>query len=74
MRASITFIGDTLLGGDDQGTLDREGYAHAFDGLAPLLADTDLVVANHEGPITRVDRREQGLQRGEEAPLVPGLS
>ncbi len=65
MRASITFIGDTLLGGDDQGTLDREGYAHAFDGLAPLLADTDLVVANHEGPITRVDRRaSKGYNEG----------
>lgn len=56
MTASITFIGDTLLGGDAQETLDREGYARAFDGLAPLLSDTDLVVANHEGPITRADR------------------
>lgn len=57
MTASITFIGDTLLGGDARETLDREGYAHAFGGLAPLLSDTDLVVANHEGPITRADRR-----------------
>lgn len=45
MTASITFIGDA------QETLDREGYAHAFEGLASLLSDTDLVVVNHEGPI-----------------------
>ncbi len=57
MTASITFIGDTLLGGDAQETLDRKGYAHAFEGLAPLLSDTGLVVANHEGPITGADRR-----------------
>lgn len=57
MTASIAFIGDTLLGGDAQETLDREGYAHAFEGLAPLLAGADLVVANHEGPITAADHR-----------------
>lgn len=57
MTTSITFIGDTLLGGDAQETLDREGYAYAFEGLVPLLADTDLLVANHEGPITPADRR-----------------
>ncbi len=45
MTASITLIGDA------QETLDREGYAHVFEGLASLLSDTDLVVANHEGPI-----------------------
>jgi hypothetical protein len=36
--------------------LDRRGYAHAFEGLASLLSDTDLVVASHEGPITGADR------------------
>jgi hypothetical protein len=51
LTASITFIGVILLVGDAQETLDRAGYAHAFEGLAPLLSDTDLVVANHEDPI-----------------------
>jgi hypothetical protein len=31
---------------------DREDYAHAPDGLAPLLLDTDLIVADCEGPIS----------------------
>jgi len=56
LTASITFIGVILLVGDAQETLDRRGYAHAFEGLASLLSDTDLVVANHEGPITGADR------------------
>ncbi|MGH3148398.1 MAG: CapA family protein, partial [Rubrobacter sp.] len=64
MTPSITFIGDTLLGGDAKQTLDREGYAHAFNGLAPLLSDTDLV-ANHEGPITLADHRsDKGYNQG----------
>jgi hypothetical protein len=29
----------------------REGYAHGPDGLAPLLLDKDLLIANREGPI-----------------------
>lgn len=68
MTASIAFIGDTLLGGDAQETLDREGYAHAFRGLAPLLAGADLVVANQEGPITPADRRSaEGHDEGKNA-------
>lgn len=52
MTARIAFLGDTLLGSKAQPTLDREGYAHALADLAPLLADADLVIANHEGPIS----------------------
>ena len=59
MTITVAFIGDTLLGGDAEETLDREGYARAFEGLAPLLSDADLVVANHEGPITRADHRSR---------------
>lgn len=53
MTVRIAFLGDTLLGGEAQATLDEHGYAYALDGLRPLLADADLVVANHEGPLTR---------------------
>jgi poly-gamma-glutamate synthesis protein (capsule biosynthesis protein) len=52
----IAFLGDTLLGGQAQRILERRGYAYAFDGLAPVLAGADLVVANLEGPLTSRDR------------------
>ncbi len=52
MTARIAFLGDTLLGSKAQPTLDREGYGHALADLASLLADADLVIANHEGPIS----------------------
>ena len=48
----VTFLGDTLIGGEAQEVLDRNGAGWAFDGIRPLLAGSDLVVANHEGPIT----------------------
>lgn len=51
-NARIVFIGDTLLGGEGQDTLERFGYGHAFAGMHPLLRDADLVVTNHEGPLT----------------------
>lgn len=56
MGARIAFLGDTLLGGQAQATLDRHGYEHATGGLAPVLADADLVVANLEGPVTATER------------------
>jgi poly-gamma-glutamate synthesis protein (capsule biosynthesis protein) len=52
MTVRIAFIGDTLLGGDARSLLDRHGYTHALAGLAELVADADMVIANHEGPIT----------------------
>lgn len=67
MPPRIAFLGDTLLGGDAQETLDRRGYAYAVEGIAPLLADADMVVANLEGPVTtldqRVPKRDQGRRR-----------
>jgi len=48
----IAFLGDTLLGGDAQSVLDREGYDYALAEIAPLVADADLVVANLEGVIS----------------------
>jgi poly-gamma-glutamate capsule biosynthesis protein CapA/YwtB (metallophosphatase superfamily) len=49
---SVTFLGDTLLGGVAQPVLDQFGPDYALGGIAPLLADSDLVVINHEGPLT----------------------
>jgi len=49
-----------------QATLDREGYGHALSGLAPLLADADLVIANHEGPVSAdapPDEKSYGARR-----------
>ena len=52
MTARIAFLGDILLGGDAQPVLDEKGYDHALAGIADLWADADLVVANHEAPLT----------------------
>jgi poly-gamma-glutamate capsule biosynthesis protein CapA/YwtB (metallophosphatase superfamily) len=51
----VTFLGDTLIGGEAQATLDEFGPAYALDGIRHLLDGSDLVVVNHEGPITRRD-------------------
>lgn len=53
----VAFLGDTLLGGEARATLELRGHGWALSGLAPLLEGADLVVANHEGPITDLDRR-----------------
>jgi poly-gamma-glutamate capsule biosynthesis protein CapA/YwtB (metallophosphatase superfamily) len=60
----ITFLGDTLIGGEAQEVLDRNGPGWAFDGIRPLLADSDLVVANHEGPITLREQPARKLVTG----------
>jgi poly-gamma-glutamate capsule biosynthesis protein CapA/YwtB (metallophosphatase superfamily) len=49
---TLSFLGDTLIGGAAQPTLHQFGHAHALGGIAPLLHDSDLVVINHEGPLT----------------------
>src|SRR5690349_2661062 len=56
----LTFLGDTLVGGEAQAVLDRHAHAFAFDGIRALFAETDLAVANHEGPIT--ERSEPGAK------------
>ena len=53
-----SFIGDTLIGGEGQAVFERQGYSWAFDGIRHLFAQSDLIVANLEGPIT--DREEPG--------------
>ena len=52
MPFTIAFLGDTLLGDLYADVLRTRGYAHAFWGIAQLLARADLVVANLEGVLT----------------------
>ena len=56
----VSFLGDTLIGGEAQDVLEREGYDYAFGGIRHLLDDSDLVVANLEGPVT--ERAEPGAK------------
>jgi poly-gamma-glutamate capsule biosynthesis protein CapA/YwtB (metallophosphatase superfamily)/GNAT superfamily N-acetyltransferase len=48
----IAFLGDTLLGGEAQPLLDEYGHDYPLQRIQHLWADADLVVANHEGPLT----------------------
>jgi poly-gamma-glutamate synthesis protein (capsule biosynthesis protein) len=56
MSIRIAFLGDTLLGGEADETLRLRGYGYALEHVAPLVAGADLVVVNHEGPLTSRDR------------------
>jgi poly-gamma-glutamate synthesis protein (capsule biosynthesis protein) len=69
----IAFFGDTLLGGVGQETIDRFGYGYPLEGLAPLLAGVDLVVANHEGPLTSLERPATKLDTGRKRYWYRGL-
>lgn len=60
----VTFLGDTLIGGEGQAILDRRGPRWAFDGIRDLLTPSDLVVINHEGPITNRTEPEDKLDTG----------
>jgi poly-gamma-glutamate synthesis protein (capsule biosynthesis protein) len=60
----VTFLGDTLVGGEAQAVLSERGTGWAFSGIQPLLSTSDLVVANHEGPITERDAPQQKLDTG----------
>jgi poly-gamma-glutamate capsule biosynthesis protein CapA/YwtB (metallophosphatase superfamily) len=51
----VTFLGDTLIGGEAQNVIDERGADWMFDGVRHLLDESDLVVVNHEGPITSRD-------------------
>lgn len=64
MTLRLAFLGDTLLGGVAQATLDRRGYAYAFAGLKPLLSEADLVIVNHEGPLTLAQQPVQKTDTG----------
>src|SRR5438132_14047891 len=60
----LTFLGDTLVGGEAQPLLDQRGTAWAFEGIRHLLAKSDVVVVNHEGPITPRDHPATKLDIG----------
>ena len=62
--ARITFLGDTLVGGEGQAVLDERGLGWAFDGIRHLLAPSNLVVVNQEGPITGRTRPGAKLDTG----------
>jgi poly-gamma-glutamate capsule biosynthesis protein CapA/YwtB (metallophosphatase superfamily) len=62
--ARVTFLGDTLIGGEAQQVLDERGASWMFDGIRHLLAGSDLVVANHEGPITSREEPARKLVTG----------
>jgi poly-gamma-glutamate synthesis protein (capsule biosynthesis protein) len=64
MSVRIAFLGDTLLGGEAQQTLEQLGYGYAFEGIAPLLSHSNLVVANLEGPVTHLDQPAGKLDTG----------
>jgi poly-gamma-glutamate synthesis protein (capsule biosynthesis protein) len=48
----LAFLGDTLLGGVAQPVLDENGSDWALEEIRTVVQDADLVVANHEGPLT----------------------
>jgi poly-gamma-glutamate capsule biosynthesis protein CapA/YwtB (metallophosphatase superfamily) len=62
--ARVTFLGDTLVGGEAQPVLDERGASWMFDGIRHLLAGSDLVVVNHEGPITSREEPARKLITG----------
>jgi poly-gamma-glutamate capsule biosynthesis protein CapA/YwtB (metallophosphatase superfamily) len=65
--ARLAFLGDTLLGGTGQVVVDRYGYDYPLARIRHLWRDVDLVVANHEGPLTRrtepVAKEDTGRKR-----------
>ena len=67
MTARLAFLGDTLLGGTAQDILDGYGAGYPLSAIQHLWADADLVVANHEGPLTRreapADKANTGKKR-----------
>src|SRR6516162_6150752 len=60
----VSFVGDTLIGGEAQAVLDQRGPRWALDGIRHLFESSDLVVANHEGPLTLLDRPATKLDTG----------
>jgi poly-gamma-glutamate synthesis protein (capsule biosynthesis protein) len=60
----LSFLGDTLIGGEAQPVLDQRGPRWALDGIRHLFESSDLVVANHEGPLTLLDRPATKLDTG----------
>lgn len=61
-RVSITWVGDTLLGDAAQALLDRNGLTWPAAHVLPPR-DTDLVIANAEGPFTDRGELFDPLQR-----------
>jgi poly-gamma-glutamate capsule biosynthesis protein CapA/YwtB (metallophosphatase superfamily)/GNAT superfamily N-acetyltransferase len=61
---TIAFLGDTLLGGEAQPLLDELGHDYPLRRIRHLWGDADLVVANHEGPLTRRTTPSDKLDTG----------
>lgn len=58
-QISILFAGDTWFGetnSDTRKLLAEKGYDYPLQGVAPLLANSDLVIANLETPITNLTK------------------
>jgi poly-gamma-glutamate capsule biosynthesis protein CapA/YwtB (metallophosphatase superfamily) len=63
-RARVTFLGDTLIGGEGQHVVDERGAPWALDAIRDLFVGSDLVVANLEGPVTDRQEPEAKLDTG----------
>lgn len=64
MTARIAFLGDTLLGGSAQEVIDVHGYEYPMARIKHLWTDADLVVANHEAPLTSRDQPVSKVDTG----------
>ena len=49
----IAAVGDIMLDGSAREIMQREGYAHAFNGTREWLQRADIAFGNLEGPLTR---------------------
>jgi poly-gamma-glutamate capsule biosynthesis protein CapA/YwtB (metallophosphatase superfamily) len=49
---SLVHVGDVMLWESMKKYVEREGFSYPFEGTAPLLQSADILVANHEGPIS----------------------
>ncbi len=67
MTGRIAFLGDTLLGGTAQPLIDEYGYDYPLAKIRHLWAGADLVVANHEAPLTKAEhpaaKKDTGKKR-----------
>src|SRR5262249_27871954 len=61
---TIAFLGDTLLGGEAQPLLHEQGHDYPLRRIRPRWAGADLVVANHEGPLTHRAEPSEKLDTG----------
>lgn len=60
---TLVAVGDIMLGGSAQQVLLKEGYHYPFKNVAPLLANTDIVIGNLEGPLTSICNSSMNLDK-----------